>query len=51
MGVAYPGAVGSPLHEPAVAAIVIDAPADVNAANNDDIVIYLRDLSSSLVNS
>ena len=29
----------------------MDAPADVNAANNDDIVFYLRDLSSSLVNS
>ena len=40
-----------PIQGPAVAAIVIDAPADVNAANNDDIVFYLRDLSSSLVNS
>ena len=42
---------GLTIHAPAVAAIVIDAPADVNAANNDDIVFYLRDLSSSLVNS
>ena len=40
-----------PIQRPAVAAIFIDAPADVNAANNDDIVFYLRDLSSSLVNS
>ena len=40
-----------PIQGPAVAATVIDAPADVNAANNDDIVFYLRNLSSSLVNS
>ena len=33
-----------PIQEPAVAAIVIDAPANVNAANNDDIVFYLRDV-------
>ena len=36
---------------PNVAAIVFGAPADVNATNNDDIIFYLRDLSSSLVNS